>query len=376
MPSVNRGVLSGLTVRAANPFEVNGVTGKSSELMSESYSLRDVILAGERIFEGNSYELQVSNRIQQLKNREGMGAINPFGINIPDKVLTRDLSVGNSSSLVQTDVGPTIFDALRPFSALVAANCTTLSDLVGNVAYPRFATASAPSGYGEAVTITHGGETFSQMTLSPKFISVRTQISTQLLKQANADAERFIRTEILRTIASVQDLYSLGLGSSLGPGPTGILQMAVNSGSNSDLSKLNFNQVTFSGSATYANLASVPGAVMAANCPNDGSYAWIIDSSTWTKWSSTSAGGSNARFLIEDNKCFGYPVIVTQNLTSHQAIFARFSDFVIGTWGVSILSNPYTLASQGVVELLIGLWTDCNVLRGPAIVTSTNAANS
>jgi len=63
----------------------------------------------------------------------------------------------------------------------------------------------------------------------------------------------------------------------------------------------------------------------------------------------------------------------TQNLSStHQAIFGRFSDFVIGSWGVSIQSDPYTLISQNVIQLTIGLRADCNVLRGPSFVVSNS----
>jgi HK97 family phage major capsid protein len=360
------GPLSGISQKR-NVFEVGGITGKTAGIAERQYSLRDYLLQGPKFLQGNSYEKQVSEGIIREKGEQALGMF------VPTSILTRDISLtGNGSNLVQTGVRHDLATALRPFSALVAAGASVLDDLTGQVSWPRMAVDFAASGYSEnATVITDSSAAFSQMSLSAKRIGIERPISKQLLQQSNIDAEQAIRTEILRAIGAKLDQFALtGTGNPI----TGILGMSENSGSNTDLAKLNYQGVTFGGAtATWAKVIGMPAALHQANVINDGTFSFIVDGATWNKWSSTPKVSTYPLFLIEDNKVAGYPVYVTQNLSAtHQCIFLRASSFVFGIWGIDICANPFN--STFDVDLNINILCDFNTLYGPAGVRSEDSA--
>jgi HK97 family phage major capsid protein len=265
-PHLNIGALSGLEVRQSNYFGNPTVQG----FKAADYNLTRVMNAGLDIQFHKSLETEVS---QSMSRDLGLY---PNGVFVPSEILCRDLAVGTGNiggDLVMTDVRATIADALRPFSAVVAAKATVLNDLRGNVSYPRFSAQSSPSGYGENVSVIDANtatQRFSNMSLSPKRISSQVLISTQLLKTAHMDAERFIRKEILRSIGQVLDLYVLtGNGpSGTPPACTGFLNLTENGAGGTDLSKLSPG-VTFGATATWSKLVLFSETLHAANIQND-----------------------------------------------------------------------------------------------------------
>ncbi len=361
--------LSGLSERR-NPFSVGPYQSSAAVSLGErSYSLRDYLVAGPGFMDKRTYECEVSEGISREIGQPALGLM------VPSEILTRDLVVGTANvggNLVQTTVRKDLATALRPYSALIAAGATVLDGLVGQVSWPRMATDFAPAEQTEtaALTADAGDGTFSTLSLSAKRVGIETRISKQLLAQSNIDAEHAIRREIMRSIGAKLDNYFLtGTGSPI----TGLLGMTENSVSNSDLSKLNYQGVTFGATATWAKLVSMPAALKQANVVEDGTNAWLIDGATWNKWSTTVKVATYPRYLLEDNKVAGYPVITTENLSStHQAIFLRASSVVVGVWGFDICVNPFTSVFD--VDVNINVLCDFGVLYGPAVVRSEDSA--
>jgi HK97 family phage major capsid protein len=348
-PQIYPGPLSGLQLNRTSPF---AAYGKSEELMKRAYSLKDVIKAGRDFTQKTSMELEVSNRIAKTKGQDA-----PFGhVYIPTEILCRDLSVGAAAAggdLVQTTVRPQLADALIPFSSLIASGITVLDDLQGNVSWPRWQSQFSPSGLLETAQVLTTDEqaTMSTMSLTPHRIGCEVIISRTLLAQSSIDVEAAVQRTILQAIGSLVDQYAINGGGSY-PGTTGLLNFSENtSGSFADLSKL-ASGVTAGGPFTFGKQVAMKSAVLANNVIDDGTFGWIIDPSTWSKWSQAQKSLNYPLFLIEDDKALNHPVRVTNNLSAtHQALFGRWSSAVLGIWAISILSDPYIYASTNQVRL-------------------------
>jgi HK97 family phage major capsid protein len=291
-------------------------------------------------------------------------------------VLCRDLSVGgNAGNLVQTTVRPQLADALIPFSSLIASGITVLDDLQGNVSWPRWQSQFSPSGLLETAQVLTTGETgtISVMSLTPHRIGCEVLISRTLLAQSSVDVEAAVQRTILQAIGSLVDQYCIN-GSTY-PATTGLLNFSENtSGSFVDLSKL-ASGVAAGGAFTFAKQVAMKAGVLANNVIDDGTFGWIVDPSTWSKWSTAQKASGYPVFLIEDDRALNHPVRVTNNLSAtHQALFGRWSSAVLGIWAISILSDPYIFASTNQVRLQIDVLYDFNALYGPAIIKTEDSA--
>jgi Phage capsid family len=117
------------------------------------------------------------------------------------------------------------------------------------------------------------------------------------------------------------------------------------------------------------------GQVLGNNVIDDGTFGWIVDPSTWSKWSQAQKATNYPSYLIENDKALNHPVRVTNNLSStHQALFGRWSSAVLGIWAISLLSDPFIFASTNQVRLQIDVLYDFNVLNGPAILKTSDSA--
>jgi HK97 family phage major capsid protein len=314
-------------------------------MAKEEYSLRRLILEGEKLHRDGGVELEISKVISKQIGQESNGFF------VPTEILTRDIAAttGTGANLIGTEVVPDIADALRPYAATLAAGATVLNDLTSSVSWPRYATPSSPSGLAENTTVVHGTTaTFSAMSLQPKRISTEVWISRQLLVTASMDFEKLVQKEILRSLARAIDFYALnGSGA---PYPTGLLSLPENSVGQYDLSKLNAG-TTMGGAATFSKLVAMTETLHPANIVDDGTCAWIIDGATSLKWKTAQKVSGYPSYLLEDNEAADYPVFVSQNLSgTHQAVFGRWSDLIIGLWGVSILSDVYSQLSTGTIR--------------------------
>jgi len=74
------------------------------------------------------------------------------------------------------------------------------------------------------------------------------------------------------------------------------------------------------------------------------------------------------------------PVRVSNNLTSavvpHTALLGRWSDAILGIFGIDIVSDPFSGASVNQVFLSINILYSFGLLRAPAVIKSEDAANS
>jgi len=268
---------------------------------------------------------------------------------------------GTAGQVVGTDMlGGSFIDALRNFSAVRLLGATILSGLVGNVAIPRQTAAGTMSWIAENVAASETSQTFDQVTMSPKTASAFVDFSRRLMLQSSIDCETFVRRDLARVLSIGVDLAALhGTG---GTQPTGIIGI---SGIGSVVGGTN------GASPTYSHLVSLESEVAVDNATGS-TMAYLCNSKTRARLKTTQ------RFASTDSPVWGLlddPTLAAMgfgSLNSYRAavsnqvsnslskggnsvsaiFFGNWADLVIGEWsGIDLLTDPYSLSSQGALRV-------------------------
>lgn len=254
----------------------------------------------------------------------------PSGFFVPEDVLRakRDLTVGTNTAgghTVATDLlADSFIDKLDNSMAVVSAGATVLRDLNGNVAIPRATSGATAYWVAESGNITESAQAFDQVTMSPKTVGAYTEISRKLLLQSSIDIEAFVRNDLALRLALAIDNKALeGDGSS--NTPTGIVN-ATGVGS------VAFASAT-AGAATWGEIVDVETEVSQDNALL-GRLAYLTNAAEAGYLKQTVKESGQAMYMMANGEMNGYPVVVTNNLTTAgQILFGNWADLLIGYWG-------------------------------------------
>src|SRR3972149_11366282 len=164
--------------------------------------------------------------LEEFAHREGLPfdaqrIVIPFSVFHPFSA-SRDLSKGIASAggyAVAAETQAAI-DILRPFSVTARARITIETGLQGDVVIPKTTVKSTPNWLPtETSTVTPSAPTLGQIACTPKQVGIVINFSRPLSKQANA--EGFVRSELMRTIGGAIDLAVIN-GNGIEQ-PTGLL---------------------------------------------------------------------------------------------------------------------------------------------------------
>ena len=287
------------------------------------------------------FELEVSRAAQEKSGKEARGIL------IPADVLgygRRDLTVGSASGggdLVATDLmSDSFIDLLRKALVLQTAGATVMTGLQGMVALPRQSGGATVYHVAESSSITESQLTVDQVTMQPRTIGALTDYSRRLLLQSSIDIENLVRRDLAQQIAiEVENQAINGTGASSYP-----------------LGFLNVTGInTESGYTTFADYVNAEAALSTDNALL-GSLGYMMNSALrgTLKTTEKSATGTSANFIYEaDNTINGYPAYVSNSMPNNTAVFANFSDILIGFWsGLDIMVDPYTGSASGTVRVV------------------------
>ena len=287
------------------------------------------------------FELEVSRAAQQKSGKEARGIL------IPADVLgygRRDLTVGAASAggdLVATDLmSDSFIDLLRKALVMQTAGATVMTGLQGMVALPRQSGGATVYHVAESGSITESQLTVDQVTMQPRTIGALTDYSRRLLLQSSIDIENLVRRDLAQQIAiEVENQAINGTGASSYP-----------------LGFLNVTGInTESGYTTFADYVNAEASLSTDNALL-GSLGYMMNSALrgTLKTTEKSATGTNANFIYEaDNTINGYPAYVSNSMPNNTAVFANFSDILIGFWsGLDIMVDPYTGSASGTVRVV------------------------
>ena len=288
-----------------------------------------------------AFEMEVSRAAQQKSGKEARGIL------IPADVLgygRRDLTVGSASGggdLVATDLmSDSFIDLLRKALVLQTAGATVMTGLQGMVALPRQSGGATVYHVAESSSITESQLTVDQVTMQPRTIGALTDYSRRLLLQSSIDIENLVRRDLAQQIAiEVENQAINGTGSASYP-----------------LGFLNVTGInTESGYTTFADYVNAEAALSTDNALL-GSLGYLMNSALrgTLKTTEKSASGTTANFVYEaDNTINGYPAYVSNSMPNNTAVFANFSDILIGFWsGLDIMVDPYTGSASGTVRVV------------------------
>lgn len=306
-------------------------------------------------------EREASAAVAQSLGREARGFF------LPMDVQTRDLTVGTASAggnLVGTDhLGASFIELLRNRMVVQSLGASVLSGLRGNVAIPKQSGAATAYWVSENSNFTESNHTFSQVTMSPKFVGTYTDMSRRLLVQSDPSVEALVRSDLATVLAIAVDLAAFH-GTGTNGQPTGIINQAgvgsVAIGTNG-------------GAPTWASVVNLMREVEIDNALA-GSIAYVTNPKVKAKLMTTpkQTSGVEGNFILQDPANLnGYRFEATQQISStltkgsssgvcSAMFFGNFSELLIGYFGgLDVLVDPYTGGAAGTLR--VRTLMDCDI---------------
>lgn len=312
------------------------------------------------------------NQEQTRQGIQARGVLVPASLFEKRAANTTSTASGTSSAegIVPEDFRADQFIGLLRNSAIVRSlGARTLSGLRGNVVIPRQTSTTAATWLAEGDSLSDVDPLeFDSVTLTPRHVGALTEISRQLIQQANPDIERLVRDDFVQVIGLAVDralLHGNGVKE-----PAGLVDTATGSGSLSSLTWEAVLKVIEDLGLTHIN-------------PN----YWLTTPQVATKLRSTlKAASAGSAYLMEGGQMAGIPVAITQQLdnvtdsnddpVTGRVVVGDFSEMLIGTWGaVDVLANPFGSAyARGGVQIRILTTMDAAVRRPEAFAVIDDVA--
>lgn len=282
-------------------------------------------------------------------------------VEIPFALLTRDLTKGVAGAggyLVSVE-NREAADILRPWSVTARAGVTVLDRLVGDQAAPKTTAKATPYWLAtETSTITGSTPTIGQVAMTPKTAGALVAFSRQIAKQANA--EMFVRRELLRTIGSAADQAVLN-GSGASGQPTGITNTAgIGTQAGASLS--------------HAGCCAMKRVVATANAPDE--EIAFIGTPIVREVLETRERATGSGFIWDNDRVASRTAYATTDMPASTLIAGAWSAILLGIWGdgITVEINPYdpTGFKSGSIQARVLLSCDVAVLYPAAFSVATS----
>lgn len=310
--------------------------------IEERVTLASMIQKAYRNKGFSDYENELIRRGQNELIQSG---ISNFGdLVIPSKRASYQAgTTGQGAENVATE----LMDIVTPVWAnqvLQSAGATFLTGNVGNIEYPLLSRHNADwqTEVGPAID---GAGSFKTVKLSPKRLTAFVDVSKQMLIQDNSgNLETIINTEIVKAVSNKLESTLLGNAAATPTQPAGL-----------------FN--TFAPGVltpTWAEVIDLEAQMEMVDLL--GSKKVVMNPTIKGLLKSTQRDAGSGLFLMnDDNTLNGYDTLSTSN--SFALIMGDFSRYLVANWGgTDITLDPYSLAINGVVRIVINTFWDAAAL--------------
>lgn len=322
---------------------------------------------------------------QEARTEASAHGVDLKGIGVPQMVLNHR---GRSNAMTVTggngneggDLVPTdqrsMVDILRDNMVLSRLGATFIGGLQGNVEWPRLIDGVEPTektenGNADVRTLGTG-----IIRSTPHRLPVVSEYSSQLLLQSSEDVERFVRQDLMTSIALRMERQAIN-GDGLGDNVLGLLNTpgigAVIGGANGV-------------APTEDHLIDLEGAVELLNAL-DGNLNYLTNTKVKTKLKKTRIEtGQTDKVWGRDGSLNGYDApgvtnLVPSDLTKGSAdavasaiIFGNFSDMLLNQWGgLDVLVNPYSKDDQGIIRVTVSTFFDMVLRRAASFAAMKDA---
>lgn len=347
--------------RAEPGTPINGDSKLDREIRSR-FSINRAIAGAAGLAVDWGFEREVQGELAKRAGR------NAEGVFIPTECFeTRVLTTATGSELVPTEHRPDQYiSALVASSVVRGMGARVLSGLTGNLSIPREADSPAIGWVAENAALSADDADFDSITMSPKHAGALSEWSRNMLLQASPDVEGLLRQMLARNLALAIDKAAIKGGGA--NEPKGVL-------STTGIQTLAFAESLFSTNAkaiSKADIANVGfdrrgflttnGVKLAAMLARDGQ------------------GNPLGLSTIFHNEAVTFSNQVPTNLGSgtdeHGLIYGDWSELLIGIWSeIDILVNPFesTAYSKGNIAIRAMATVDCAVRHPAAFVSVTGA---
>jgi HK97 family phage major capsid protein len=332
---------------AATPVHGSGDAG--FDALAAQVSITDVIRAQMGSTDAAAGRArEVSAELERRSGRRAEGLFFDMRMSSErreQRVFTTTLPAsGPGSSLIATEVSPSMIDILRTRTIVRQLGATVLAGLTGNLSIPRLKASATGYWVAENTAITVSDPQTDAVGLSPKHVGGLVEFSRNMVLQPSIDVATMVETDLARIIARALDSVAL-VGGGTGQ-PSGLLAAGSTIG--------NVAMATNGGPPTWAGVVGLIAAVDIANAL-EGSLGFATNGHGTSVLRRTlkTATDTASNFLMSDaSSLAGYPLqssqLVPSNLTKGTGtnlsalIFGDWSQLVLGFWSeLDLLVSPF-----------------------------------
>ncbi|RVE92448.1 phage major capsid protein [Sinorhizobium meliloti] len=343
---------------------INGDAKLDTEIRSKFRVTRAIAAAaGLTVDAGFEREVQA-----ELSKRAGRPA---EGIFIPTEVFeTRVLTTATGGELVPTDHRPDQYiSALVASSVVRGLGARVLSGLTGNLSIPRETDSPAVGWVAENAALSSDDANFDAVTLSPKHAGALSEFSRNMLLQASPDVEMLLRQMLARNLALAIDKAAiLGGGANEPDGVLATAGIATQAYTN-DLFTTTAEMIA---KADIANVATARRSFLTSN---------TIKKICSLELDVNKLPVGIAPIFHNEPTTFSnqVPTNLGAGTNEHALIYADWSELLIGIWSeIDILVNPFesTAYSKGNVSIRAMATVDCALRHPLAFVSATGVGTT
>jgi HK97 family phage major capsid protein/HK97 family phage prohead protease len=311
----------------------------------------------------------------QMTHRSAKGTVIPTDVLLQPLVGQRNTIIGAKTAAGYTNAGTnsiqtllltsSFIDLLRNRSFLMGV-VTELSGLVGNIDIPKQATGPAAEWIGEDEAATATGVTFGLVSLRPKTLSARGELTRRLLMQNSLGVEALFRSDMVKVMALEFDRAGL-YGSNANNQPKGLSRYTINAG-----------YWAQAGRPTFAELVQMETEIAADNADvQNMAYAFNTRLRGHMKTTRKFSDGNDGNIWESGNTVNGYATQVSNTITNGDVFFGNWSDLLMGMWGgLDVTVDPYTHSDKGRIRITQFQDVDFTVRREESFALFRNLADS
>ena len=332
--------------RSAAP--VNDPQQKEYTALGNQISVLKVLQAQ---MEGRSITGAEAEYSAEAERRSGRKA---QGLFIPMSALeTRANDTTSAAQVVGTDHRPDQYiGALRNRLLARQLGVRVLSGLQGDVAIPKYGSGLTTGWVTEGSAVSDGDMTFSTVSLTPKHVGGKSEMSRQLIQQSSPGIEQLLRDDLSYLIAQQIDQAIIS-GDGAGGAPTGILNT-------SGIQTHSMATPTLSDLHTMIELAELANVM-----PNH----WLAGTSTKRVLATTVKETGVDTYLYENGSAAGINLQATNQLANKtgapdtgRLILGDFSQVMLGIWSeIDLLVNPYAEPAYSRGGVVVRAMASCDV---------------
>ena len=307
----------------------------SLETLSRKVSVLKVLRSK---MEGRELTGAEAEYAQEAERRSGRKA---EGVYIPMAALETRTGINDTTTgaaLVGTDhKADQYIGALRDKLIARQLGVRVLSGLRGDVTVPKYDSGLTTGWVTEGQAVPAGEMGFDSVTLTPKHVGGKTEMSRQLIMQSSPDIERLVRDDLAHLIAKQIDA-AIFAGTGLTGQPTGILNTTgIQTDSLLDATHLDIMQMI-----EKLEVANLTGA------------HWITTPAVKTLLATRLKDAGISGYLLENGMMGEIPFHVTNQMPAGNVLLGDFSQVMLGVWSeIDLLVNPYAepAYSRGGVQV-------------------------